>query len=664
MSAPQVGDILNWSLLTDGSGTSNGSNNWWYGHRLYCKSTGTTKDVWTRADNVNGTWVDGGGDGIAYYHGNKQWQDENTAAAQEPHTTTGYSVLGGTSSQQQATNPPHVKIQITNLVNPSHIVWITNPYYTAVTWSVTGRQLSATFPANQLTTYEFVEVSGSTPVVHHTKYYGAGATGVATETFVADTYVPGISEWYIREFGANAGTYIGGGSAYVAQIAPAVPTATATNVYRDANGVVTYHLTGYTGFPGLTNWYDPTTVSEKDVWQIVAKDVVTNAEVSSTGQHLTGTSANTITFNGFAGNDYNNKFIRVQIRNTAHDANGVLAPWNDLQSSSGNFQLTSPFSAPSPSIATTVANWNQSGATVTIPVTVSNFGANDKAELWVGGVYNSHTTISGNLTYNFTQTTASTVFEVKYNDGTNVTSLNPAKTNSYSYNAGSLTTSNYNWTDDLWNGGSTVSCTFYANNTQNTAASVYLKRSGISGSKDDIQIPANTTGTYTLSDTTSTVITYYIGHSLSGTNQESSYLNGSNTGTQPYVFTFGSWDTSVTNQVRATFTQSNPTGSETVTLTHPTDSNKNVTVDHLQTEVTFIMTGTADDGTYSIGAQQQSYAFYTAPAPPPPPPASSSTPSGGGIKRYPMILTQLFNKKRSFYSIGLTHKDGQLDCFL
>ena len=38
--------------------------------------------------------------------------------------------------------------------------------------------------------------------------------------------------------------------------------------------------------------------------------------------------------------------------------------------------------------------------------------------------------------------------------------------------------------------------------------------------------------------------------------------------------------------------------------------------------------------------------------------------SGGGPKRYPMILTQLFNKKRSFYSIGMTHKDGQLNCFL
>ena len=38
--------------------------------------------------------------------------------------------------------------------------------------------------------------------------------------------------------------------------------------------------------------------------------------------------------------------------------------------------------------------------------------------------------------------------------------------------------------------------------------------------------------------------------------------------------------------------------------------------------------------------------------------------SGGGPKRYPMILTQLFNKKRSYYSIGMTHKDGQLNCFL
>ena len=45
-------------------------------------------------------------------------------------------------------------------------------------------------------------------------------------------------------------------------------------------------------------------------------------------------------------------------------------------------------------------------------------------------------------------------------------------------------------------------------------------------------------------------------------------------------------------------------------------------------------------------------------------PYTGAVDNGGGPKRYPMILTQLFNKKRSFYSIGMTHKDGQLDCFL
>ena len=54
----------------------------------------------------------------------------------------------------------------------------------------------------------------------------------------------------------------------------------------------------------------------------------------------------------------------------------------------------------------------------------------------------------------------------------------------------------------------------------------------------------------------------------------------------------------------------------------------------------------------------------TAPTQPQQPSSGGQQPSGGGPKRYPMILTQLFNKKRSFYSIGMTHKDGQLNCFL
>jgi len=347
-----------------------------------------------------------------------------------------------------------------------------------------------------------------------------------------------------------------------------------------------------------------------------------------------------------------------------------------ISGTTGSYYIQS-MTAPVPTITTDVANWNQNLHVVTIPVTVANFGTNDKAELWVGGSYNSHLTVDGNFTYYFPtgQTTASTVFEVKYNDGTGAVSLSPDKSNSYSYTPLAqnhniiINTSSTTWTDDLNSGGTTVSTTVRFSNASgtNTDGWIYLMETGNNNPVVSLPVSAHPTSNYvsTMSYTSASASTvYYL--TVEGSNTPvMSHTTGSAPSPPPaYVFTFGSWDTSVTNQVRATFTQSNPTGSETVTLNHPTDSSKNVTVNHLAQEVTFTMTGTADDGTYSIGAEQQNYTYYSAPPAPAAPPATSTIPSGGGTKRYPMILTQLFNKKRSFYSIGLTHKDGQLDIFL
>lgn len=122
MSGATAGDTLQWSLQDP-------NPSFWDAHRLYCRSTSATKDVWVMGTLSGGNWVDGAPsyDGLAYYHATQTWQDEDTAAADEPHTPTGYISLGGTVTQ--STNPEFVRIQIVS--GQSQYVWITSPYYTA-----------------------------------------------------------------------------------------------------------------------------------------------------------------------------------------------------------------------------------------------------------------------------------------------------------------------------------------------------------------------------------------------------------------------------------------------------------------------------------------------------------------------------------------------------
>lgn len=301
---------------------------------------------------------------------------------------------------------------------------------------------------------------------------------------------------------------------------------------------------------------------------------------------------------------------------------------------------------------------------VRVTYTQNNRNNAEVVELWKSNgssAVSTDTTGGSLLTYNMTSTADNGTYLLKVGNTTwstsNITYSYQAPAHNIVINPPPHTTT---WTDDLNSGGTTVSATVKATNNGTSDGYIYLWETGNNTHVDSWLVQAHPSSTYSqvMSYTSASANTvYYL--TIEGSNTT---VLSHTTGSAQYAFTFGSWDTSVTNQVRATFSQSNPTGSETVTLNHPTDSSKNVTVNHLATEVTFTMTGTADDGSYSIGAEQQNYS-YSAPAPPAPP-ATNTTPSGGGIKRYPMVLTQLFNKKRSFYSIGMTHKDGQLQCFL
>ena len=124
-----VGDTLAWSLTEPASGS------WWANHRLYCYSTSSTKDVWTRADpDGSGGWQapsanSGVTAGIAYNKSTQTWTDENTSAGEEPHNPVGYDSLSPTGTVNN-TNPEFVRIQITSGSTVQR-VWITSPYYSS-----------------------------------------------------------------------------------------------------------------------------------------------------------------------------------------------------------------------------------------------------------------------------------------------------------------------------------------------------------------------------------------------------------------------------------------------------------------------------------------------------------------------------------------------------
>ena len=105
--------------------------------------------------------------------------------------------------------------------------------------------------------------------------------------------------------------------------------------------------------------------------------------------------------------------------------------------------------------------------------------------------------------------------------------------------------------------------------------------------------------------------------------------------------------------------------SKTVTL-----SNSNAGQNMYHRVYSVLNTGNIDGGftTAALAPEEDDPVEEEEDDPPPEsepvPPEIITKPSEGGIKRYPLILTQLFNKRRSFYSIGLTHKDGQLNCFI
>ena len=331
-----------------------------------------------------------------------------------------------------------------------------------------------------------------------------------------------------------------------------------------------------------------------------------------------------------------------------------------------------------PSIATTVANWLQNGATVTIPVTVSNFGANDKAELWVGGVYHSDRTTSGDLTYNFTQTTGSTVFEVKYNDGTTVSSLNPVKQNSYSYTVpptGSVTVSGFSansWTETgAGANGNSVSVTFtVVNNTNPPQGNIFALYTGTT--QVDSQVVSGGTHTVTLSAANAGQSTTY---SLwGGAPFGPAYLSPTFTTaalTQPATpsYTAGAL---TYDQVAGTVT-SNISGTANLGSNNIELWVAGSKADERNTDGALIYTFSTTPYNTTLGpfnfevkitggsatqTLSQDHNTGADPNPPTQQPSVSYAPAKGGRKRrFPIISTQLFNRQRSVYSIGTTHHE-------
>ena len=525
-------------------------------------------------------------------------------------------------------------------------------YASAVTWAQNftnsgTRDLRVTFTPSVLGGYKVTtEQNTQNAVIEHWSSTGNLAAGTQQViTFKANTNTNNQLFALVHSTG-TFGTILDDHTPVTVidpDITPTWPTQLTNN-----SGVYEFEITFATS--GIHDMYFG---ADGDEIQVIDGNgaVYGTAQLTSTWNYkLTAT-------NVFGATEYSPKTFKLQLKNSTHGK----TTFHDFNWNTGNKTYT--YDSPHYNISN--VSWSVAVANqVRVSYTQNNRNNAEVVELWKSNgssaVY-TDTTGGSLLTYNMTSTADDGTYLLKVGNTTwstsSITYSYQAPAHNIVVNPPGFTTT---WTDDLNSGGTTVSATVRATNNGTSTGYIYLWETGNNTPVDSWIVSTHPTSTFVnvMSYTSASANTvYYL--TIEGSNTT---VLSHTTGSAPYVFTFGSWDTSVTNQVRATFTQSNPTGSETVTLTHPTDSSKNVTVNHLVTEVTFTMTGTADDGTYSIGTEQQNYS-YSAPAPPAPP-VTSNTPSGGGIKRYPMVLTQLFNKKRSFYSIGMTHKDGQLQCFL
>ena len=533
------------------------------------------------------------------------------------------------------------------------------------TWSAgqSARHLQVQFTATQTTTYEFVEVSTGTAIVHDSIFYTTG--GSKTHTFLADTNVKTNSTWYIRQYGASAGNYVGGAyaSGYNATVAPQIANGSASNIYANTQGQVTFEL------KQAVNWYYLSGTA--DEWRVVAREIATNSETFSPSQSLNSNWVNHIQFTAFANNDTAKDF-RVQIRNTSH-GHGTF---HDLESTNGNFTLNNPLPH-----SVTTTTWSGSGtATVQCAITQQNW-TNQVVQLWVDGNVEASITNGSNGTLSHTVTTSGNrTYEIKV-DGNSLPTAS-IYTSTYTVPpAGSVTiNSTPAWTETgAGANGNSVSVTFNVSNTSSNHANFHLYKGNSSVNAQSV-IAGNTNVQITMTDNQAGQSTYYkvIDHN-------NATLLPDFTTAATYVPPAGSLTINSTpawtetgagatgNSVSVTFNVSNNTNSsEIFHLRMGPNSTGPHWVDWVQVSAGSTVNITL---TNANAGQSELYRLYTATLgymsptfttagtatpqqPQPQQPSVSYAPAKGGRKRrFPIISTQLFNRQRSIYSIGTTHHE-------
>ena len=432
----------------------------------------------------------------------------------------------------------------------------------------------------------------------------------------------------------------------------------------------------------FTVTYDATPASiykdtnDGDKIAIVDSDYATNGKIYAE-QMIPVNGLGTISTgqinDAFTNTEYNAKTFKLYIRNNTDGIGSNTL--HEFGTSVGNAvmsqQYDSPYSAPAYSISNPV--WApQNGNVISVSWTETNPPPATGVELWKtnGTSAISSSTTGGPLSYTLQSTSDNGTYELKYNG--NVVQSSTSGTFNYQ-SSGSLSIYNFNWTDDLWNNGTTLSCTFTAVNTTASGLNVYLKRQHVSGYKDHLAIPANWSGSVTLTDAyTPTGVTYYIDHSNS-TAPESSYVSGSTSNPNPPSYTAGvlTYDAQE-GTVSSIISGTANLGSNTIELW--VDGNKhqerntdgplvytfsttpyNTTLGPFNFEVKL----TGGSATQTLNQSHNTGADPNASQPPPTQQTSVSlAPAKGGRKRrFPIISTQLFNRQRSVYSIGTTHHE-------
>ena len=397
---------------------------------------------------------------------------------------------------------------------------------------------------------------------------------------------------------------------------------------------------------------------------------------------------NTGTNNGvdaFGATEYGNKTFILQIRNPTHNRN---TDWHNVKKDVSGVlsDVTQQFNnqAPYSISGITWTYTNSNGNTVQVDFTQNN-RTNEVVELWYKDTSNQHhqqtaDNVGGNqITWNLLASGASDG-EYYLKDGSgNYWPATNYYSNTYTYTAppsGSLTIGTPTWTETgAGAAGNSAQVQFTVSNTTSNNARFDLRTNEPGQPQvDTITVNAgqsNVAVTLTHSSAGQSVWHRVYDH-VNATDLQPTFTTAATTPPSSSVtVSTPTWTETgagaAGNSVQVQFTVSNTTSNNarfdlrTNEPGQPTPDQVTVNAGQSNVAVTLTHSSAGQSVVHRVFDDANGWdlqpTFTTAATTTTTPPATSTTPSGGGIKRYPMVLTQLFNKKRSFYSIGMTHKD-------